>query len=900
MPKASSPNLDPGRTPEEPGSPAGQANGYALLALILLAALLIAVAIWVYVGARITDKREAAIANLLQSNGNLVIAHKEKVKAGLAHFEQILQSIADIANSPNAAPTDARRRLNELLSSAQATTPELIALAVIDPDGGIRATTQASSALNVSGRDYFLRHREFRSIRADVGTPFTGALSGRWAIPITRRIESPEGNFEGVAYLSLDPTYFAQPFVNSQQGPRDSMVVLGEDGIIRAIRIGNSVLYGESVAQSPLLAEQRRAPTGWLRAGSPIDGDLKLVSYDSIPTYRLIVVVAKSETDLLAELRPAEQALRMQAAAVTALLILMAVTAIIALNAQRGRIRAESSARRNFQELAELGSDWHWRSDRHHRIDFVSHGLKKSLGVSIDGLLGLTAWESGGFGASAESGAQIQQAMLHFQPFLRVESSIRVNNTDTAYVLISGQSTWSAKGEFLGYQGVVTDITERKLAEINIQRLAMFDALTGLPNRRSLTQHLTHILTNCREQQASGALIFVDVDRFKDVNDTLGHEAGDDLLRMVAAALSSAIRADDVVSRIGGDEFVVVIGKLASDLNQAKQSVQRVIQKIRERMQALDLLRFRKLQISLSMGVCQFPLHNESPDDLLRDADTALYQSKSDGRNKVTFFEREMRELIQRRVTLEHDLAHALERGQMQVWVQSQYDTDAVASGAELLLRWSHPRDGMVPPSEFIPLSERSELIDQLGDWVIERAIETLASTEHLVARLPGLSVNVSPRQFDQSDFVERVLSRVRASSITPDRLTLEVTEGLLIDNLERTLEQLHQLAAAGIRISIDDFGTGYSSLRYLKSLPIHELKIDRCFVSEVPESLKDAAIVRSILSLARNLRLRVVAEGVETTRQAEFLRAHGCHSLQGYLFARPEPLQDWLVRQIH
>jgi|GEM_PF-1636774 len=880
------------------GTQGVSANGNMMIALICLVAGGICAAIWVYVSTRIADIREVATANVLQSNTNLVIAHKEKVKAGLAHFEQILQAVADIDVSSDVR-IDPRQKLNELLSKAQETTPELISLGLIGSDGDLRAATQASNNLNVSDRSYFRRHQEFRSTRADVGVPFTGALSGRWSIPITRRIETNDGRFLGVAYLSIDPAYFAQPFLSSKQGPRDSMLVLGEDGVIRAIRIGDKVLYGESVAQSPLLLEQRQRPAGWMRSASPLDGDDKLISYDSIPGYRLIVVITRSEADLLAELRPAERALRMQATAVTALLILMALTAIVAVNAQRGRLRAESSARRNFQQLAELGSDWHWRSDRHHRIDFVSHGLKKSLGVSIDGLLGLTAWESGGFGASAESAQKIQQAMLHFQPFLRVESSIRMDDRDTAYVLISGQSTWSASGEFLGYQGVVTDITERKLAELNIERLAMFDALTGLPNRRSLTQHIAHALHVCRDNNHSGALIFVDVDRFKDVNDTLGHEAGDELLRLVAAALSSAVRSDDVVSRIGGDEFVVVIGKLPADLCQAKSNVQRVIQKIRGSMLALDMLRFRKVQVSLSMGVCQFPTHNESPDDLLRDADTALYQSKAEGRNKVTYFEREMRELIQRRVSLEHDLAQALERGQMQVWVQPQFDTDAAASGAELLLRWTHPRNGAVPPSEFIPLAERSDLIDQLGDWVLARAIETLAGTEHCVARLPGLSVNVSPRQFGQTDFVERVLSRVRASGISPDRLTLEVTEGLLIDNLDRTLEQLHQLAAAGIRISIDDFGTGYSSLRYLKSLPIHELKIDRCFVSEVPESLKDAAIVRSILSLARNLRLRVVAEGVEESRQAEFLRAHGCHSLQGYLFARPEPLETWLARQM-
>lgn len=299
------------------GNQGVSANGNMMIALICLVAGGICAAIWVYVSTRIADIREVATANVLQSNTNLVIAHKEKVKAGLAHFEQILQAVADIDVSSDVR-IDPRQKLNELLSKAQETTPELISLGLIGSDGDLRAATQASSNLNVSDRSYFQRHQEFRSTRADVGVPFTGALSGRWSIPITRRIETNDGRFLGVAYLSIDPAYFAQPFLSSKQGPRDSMLVLGEDGVIRAIRIGDTVLYGESVAQSPLLLEQRQRAAGWMRSASPLDGDNKLISYDSIPGYRLIVVITRSEADLLAELRPAERALRMQATAVTA------------------------------------------------------------------------------------------------------------------------------------------------------------------------------------------------------------------------------------------------------------------------------------------------------------------------------------------------------------------------------------------------------------------------------------------------------------------------------------------------------------------------------------------------------------------------------------------------------
>ncbi len=442
------------------------------------------------------------------------------------------------------------------------------------------------------------------------------------------------------------------------------------------------------------------------------------------------------------------------------------------------------------------------------------------------------------------------------------------------------------------------DITERKLAEARTRQLAYFDALTGLPNRRMLLDRLDHALASARKSGQVGALLFIDLDNFKQINDARGHSLGDALIQQVAQRLTQLQRPGDTVARIGGDEFVVLLNDVATDMESAARSALLSAEVVRAALEAPYTIDSHLYSSTGSIGITLFPKRSEDIEDLLREADTAMYRAKDLGRNRICFYEADMQADVQERLALEQDLKKASAQGQLAAFVQSQVDASGTVIGGELLMRWNHPVRGSVPPSRFIPVAESSGLILRMGDWMILQACETLARL-HAVGQDLSISVNVSQRQFRQDDFVERVRGMLAQTGAPAAQLILEVTESLLIENLDDTIARMTELGRLGVRFSIDDFGTGYSSLAYLKRLPLYELKIDKSFVQDTPDDPSDTAIVQSIISVARHLKLRVVAEGVETRAQADFLVASHCDCLQGYLFSRPEPLQGWLARQL-
>lgn len=442
------------------------------------------------------------------------------------------------------------------------------------------------------------------------------------------------------------------------------------------------------------------------------------------------------------------------------------------------------------------------------------------------------------------------------------------------------------------------DITERKQAEARTHQLAYFDALTGLPNRRMLLDRLEHGLAMAHKSGRVGALLFIDLDNFKQINDARGHSLGDALLVQVAQRLTRLLRPDDTVARLGGDEFVVLVNDMAADIESAGRSALLLGEELRIALEAPFAIDTHLYDSTASIGITLFPKRGEAVEDLLREADTAMYRAKDLGRNRISFYEAAMQADVQERLALEQDLKKAHAEGQLAVHVQAQVDGAGVVTGAELLMRWNHPVRGSVPPSRFIPVAESSGLILRMGDWMLQQACEALARMQ-AAGCVVSLSVNVSQRQFRQEDFVGRVRELLAQTGAPPEHLILEVTESLLIENLDDTIARMTELVHMGVRFSIDDFGTGYSSLAYLKKLPLFELKIDKSFVQDTPDDPNDTAIVESILSVARHLKLRVVAEGVETRAQADFLVASHCDCLQGYLFGRPEPLEPWVERRL-
>ena len=440
------------------------------------------------------------------------------------------------------------------------------------------------------------------------------------------------------------------------------------------------------------------------------------------------------------------------------------------------------------------------------------------------------------------------------------------------------------------------DITERKRTEEANHQLAYFDGLTGLPNRRMLLDRMEHMLINAQQAAQVGAVLYIDLDNFKQINDARGHTLGDALLTQVAQRLKQLLRPGDTVARLGGDEFVVLVHNVASDVESAGRAALLVAEELRAALEAPYTIDTHLYSTTGSIGITLFPKQNEGVEDLLREADTAMYRAKDLGRNRIRFYEAAMQADVQERLALEQDLKKAQDQGQLSAFVQNQVDAAGHVVGGELLMRWNHPVRGNVPPVRFIPIAEASGLILRMGDWMIQQACETLARLQAAGQEL-SLSVNVSQRQFRQDDFVERVRHVLAHTGAHPSNLILEVTESLLIENLDDTIARMTEIVQLGVRFSIDDFGTGYSSLAYLKRLPLYELKIDKSFVQDTPDDPSDTAIVQSIISVARHLNLRVVAEGVETQAQADFLTQSHCECLQGYLFGRPEPLAAWIAR---
>ena len=445
------------------------------------------------------------------------------------------------------------------------------------------------------------------------------------------------------------------------------------------------------------------------------------------------------------------------------------------------------------------------------------------------------------------------------------------------------------------YVGTQTDITERKVAEDKIKHLAFFDQLTDLPNRTLLLDRLKQSMIAGNRNGTYGALLFIDLDHFKTLNDTLGHDQGDLLLQLVARRLTASVREDDTVARLGGDEFVVVLGNLDENIAEAVRQTESIGKKILAAVNQTYPLGNVDHQCTASIGATLFHGNSTSIDDLLKQADLAMYKSKETGRNAIHFFDLAMQTVVVERAALEADLRRAIQEGQFTLHYQPQVVGAGHITGAEALVRWQHPQRGTISPVDFIPLAEESGLILPLGRWVLQTACAQLAAWagRPQTAKLT-VAVNVSAEQFRQADFVDQVLNILEQSGANPQRLKLELTESLLIDNIQDIVDKMVALKGRGVGFSLDDFGTGYSSLSYLKRLPLDQLKIDRSFVRDVLDDANNAAIAATIVALARSLGLGVIAEGVETAPQRDFLASSGCHAYQGYFFSRPLPAAEF------
>lgn len=479
-----------------------------------------------------------------------------------------------------------------------------------------------------------------------------------------------------------------------------------------------------------------------------------------------------------------------------------------------------------------------------------------------------------------------------------VQHRIIRRNGKVRWVMTRAQTFFDTEGEKrhpTRTVGAVMDVTERVTAEERATYLAFYDSLTDLANRRLLHDRLVRALAMSGRNNLYGALLFIDLDHFKNINDTVGHEYGDLLLKQVAQRLRDVLRDADTISRPGGDEFVVILEEIGNDKEQAAVQARVASYKILHALAKPYQLRDREYTGSASIGVVVFRGHDDNIDELLKRSDMAMYEAKKAGRGVARFFDPQMQAAFERRAELETDIRKAIEQRQFTLYYQARVGPQGRVLGAEALLRWTHPVEGIVSPLEFIPVCEETGMILPIGDWVLETACAQLRAWEaHPATCALKLSVNISANQFRQDNFVEKVANVIEKSGIDPARLELELTESVFLENIEHSISKMQSLRDVGVLFALDDFGTGYSSLSYLKKLPLSQVKIDRSFVRDITVDKNDEIIVQTIIKMGQTLGLEVIAEGVETDEQRCMLEQFGCENFQGYLFGKPLPIVEF------
>ena len=560
------------------------------------------------------------------------------------------------------------------------------------------------------------------------------------------------------------------------------------------------------------------------------------------------------------------------------------------------RKSAELALRRSeerFRSLTELSSDWYWEQDEALRFTYVSPGFEERSKHDPALVLGKRRWDFDN--VMPESGTwddhrKLLEARRPFRDFEQI--TVRPDGA-RVHITSSGEPVYDETGAFLGYRGVSSNISVRKAAEARLEQLAQFDSVTGLANRNLLHERLEHAVVQSRRRGRGAGVLYVNLDRFKLVNDTHGHHVGDDLLRHVGRRLQDCVRRDDTVSRLGSDEYAVVIADLARADDAAL-----VAQKLLDALAAPFDLGGRETFITASIGVATFPTDGESAEALLKCADIAMGRAKESARNTFCFYTAELNARAASKLQLNSDLRRALERGEFLLHYQPKVRlASGQMIGMEALLRWQHAQRGMVAPLEFIPALEESGQIVPVGDWVIAQACRQLAEWLRAGLQPAPVAVNLSARQFRRRDLDRVIKDMLAEHGVAPGMLELEITESSLMDDPKDAIRQLHALREAGLRISVDDFGTGYSSLSYLTRLPVSTLKIDRAFVNAAIREPSSAAIVRMVIDMALRLRFDVVAEGIESEEHVAFLREHGCEQGQGYHFGRPIPAAEMARR---
>jgi diguanylate cyclase (GGDEF)-like protein len=825
------------------------------------------------------DSRRATLDRAAEASTSLIAALSSDIARNVETLDLSLQAVVDNLKNPEIDKIDPSLR-QLVLFDRSATARHLGTILVLDEAGNTRFDSRKLNfpPLNFADRDYFIVHKNNDAVGTFIGQPERARVSGQSFIGISRRLSHPDGSFAGVVVASLRLSYFQELFRSAAIGPNGNITLARTDGTLIMRWPYKEEYLGLNLSKSVLYSHLAHSRSGIFETDARTDGVHRLIAYNQIGDLPLVLGVGQTTDDIYSDWRR-------DALAVSILLGLLCLLAVV-LTMYLAREAETSNQLGNERDLA---------------IDSMAQGL--CMFDAEQKLIACNKKYAELYGLDeehTERGTTLRAILEH-----RIRNNIVPEDHEHEV------SEWLAEiasnrpfefvqtlrdGRFIsvvhrptaegGWVSTHEDVTDRQMSQARVEHMALHDALTGLGNRVALMERMDEACARCRRRGETFSLLLLDLDRFKQVNDTLGHPAGDALLREVAARLKASLRETDALVRLGGDEFAIIQAGETDQREASSKLAERIIAELCSPFCIED----NEVHIGASIGIALGPEHSINPDDLMKMSDMALYRAKESGRNCYRVFDIAMTDAMNRRHELESDLRHAIENDQLELHYQPIVDaTTRRIRSAEALIRWQHPTKGMVMPDRFIPLAEETGLISQIGQWVLHTACVEAATWPTGVK----LAVNLSAKQFGDPSLLDVVVCILAETGLPPERLEIEITETALIESAATVLPVLRRFKNLGITIALDDFGTGYSSLSQLTMFPFDKIKIDKSFTQKVTSRAECAAIISATMTLAHSLDKETTAEGVETVEQYKLLRLAGVTSLQGFLFKRPGPASD-------